>query len=113
MGACTFVTYSFGKDVKDAFNNAVKDALYEQGHDSYNGTISTTTLKEELIDVPRYGTKKYDKYTNEILDDETRLTKYECVGIEIKGKYAKKYREQNGLKRKRGKVYIFFGIAAC
>lgn len=36
-----------------------------------------------------------------------------ALGIELKGKEAKEYRERNGLKGKRGKVYYFFGMVPC
>jgi len=42
MGASDFRTVATGKDVADAYRNAVESATYEHGHDPYNGTISTT-----------------------------------------------------------------------
>jgi hypothetical protein len=42
MGACSFSEVQFGKSAQDAYDKAVKQALYEYGHDPYNGTISTT-----------------------------------------------------------------------
>ena len=41
MGACEFENYGFGKTAEMAFNSCVREAHYESGHDSYNGTIST------------------------------------------------------------------------
>lgn len=42
MGAIGFETTATGKSAKEAYKSAVDDALYEFGHDGYNGTISTT-----------------------------------------------------------------------
>jgi len=42
MGATNFFTYGKGKDIKTAYRQAVDNAYYKSGHDSYNGTISTT-----------------------------------------------------------------------
>jgi hypothetical protein len=41
MGATEFEDYGFGNDVEVAFNSCVREAHYEYGHDSYNGSIST------------------------------------------------------------------------
>lgn len=40
MGACEFFTSAAGSTVREAFNNAVEDALYESGHGGYTGTIA-------------------------------------------------------------------------
>jgi hypothetical protein len=40
MGACDFQTCARGKDAREAFNNAVKDAQYDHGHSGYSGTIA-------------------------------------------------------------------------
>jgi hypothetical protein len=42
MGGTDFEDYAFGKTVRDAYDAAVKSAIWEYGHDPYNGTISTT-----------------------------------------------------------------------
>lgn len=47
MGSHTFETTIYGYDhtpdgMENAYRHAVEDALYEDGHDGYNGTISTT-----------------------------------------------------------------------
>lgn len=113
MGACNFTVKSFGRTIQDAFKNAVDNALYEHGHDCYNGTISTTDFKCELKDVPRYGTKAYNKYIDDLLNDWTRLKKWETVGFKLTGKYAQAWRKNNGYSRKKGDVYVFFGWAGC
>ena len=40
MGACNFSTKSSGKDVSEAFANAVENARYYEGHGGYTGTIA-------------------------------------------------------------------------
>ena len=44
MGATTFGNLAVGrfKNASEAYDDLVSEALYESGHDSYNGTISTT-----------------------------------------------------------------------
>ena len=42
MGACLIELTSSGASMADAYRNAVEEAVYEHGNDSYNGTISTT-----------------------------------------------------------------------
>lgn len=42
MGATLIEVRSTGKDMREAYNNAVEDATYEHGNDPYNGTISTS-----------------------------------------------------------------------
>lgn len=110
MGACDFATIGAGKDLKDAYNNAVEDALYQHGHDPYNGTISTTSLMGLASNAPRYGTKAFNKYVHNALDT---MPKWQCYAVEVKGKALKEYRKQHGLERKRIKVFYFFGIAGC
>lgn len=40
MGATTFETIAFGRTAGEAFDAAVKDALYWHGHGGYTGTIA-------------------------------------------------------------------------
>lgn len=40
MGATDFMTESNGKDVGEAYRNAVQDARYWHGHGGYSGTIA-------------------------------------------------------------------------
>jgi len=51
MGASTFWDTATGKTLEEAYDKAVQSALFEYGHDSYNGTISTT---RGVIDITRY-----------------------------------------------------------
>jgi hypothetical protein len=40
MGATSFSAVGVGRDVREAFNNAVEEAHYENGHGGYTGTIA-------------------------------------------------------------------------
>ena len=42
MGAHNFAASAYAKTAEDAYNNLVEEAIYDHGHDAYNGTISTT-----------------------------------------------------------------------
>lgn len=52
MGAHEFEAEAFGKDAADAFRSAREYAIWEHGHDGYNGTISTVQGYIE-VEVPR------------------------------------------------------------
>ena len=40
MGAEVFMASAFGKDINEAFRNAVSNAQHESGHGGYSGTIA-------------------------------------------------------------------------
>tara|TARA_R110002153_G_scaffold38297_9_gene111337 strand:+ start:5381 stop:5722 length:342 start_codon:yes stop_codon:yes gene_type:complete len=112
MGACTFETTEIGryKNANEAYSEAVEEAFYEEGHDSYNGTISTTDGFRELDTHHRYGSKAWNIWVEKLLD---QLDKRDCVCYEIKGTALKKMKERRGYKGKRNvKAYYFFGWAA-
>lgn len=111
MGAYNFSLIEYGKDLTDAYNNAVDKALYQHGHDPYNGTISTCDKPRNVTwDAPRYGTKAFDKWLERQWDV---VPKWQCRAVEITGKRLKEYRKAKGLERKRIKVYFIFGWAGC
>ena len=115
MGAENFTMLKIGvfKTAKDAFNEAVDDALYEHGHDSYNGTISTTELTRVITDAPRPNTKAWNALIDKL---EREVPKWECIAIEIpKGKAFKKLKlSRYGNKIKKNlKAYVFIGCASC
>lgn len=53
MGACNFITFGRGKTADDTFAALVHEAMYEYGHDPYNGTISTTSMSRRPAKVIR------------------------------------------------------------
>ena len=116
MGASNFGTTKVAKTPREAYNKSVEGALYEYGHDGYNGTISTTDDYYFFDEHPRWGTIAFDKWEEKILDNSnSQVQKWGLAGcIEVKGKAAKEIKAVNGLKGKRGlKVWYFFGWAAC
>ena len=115
MGATNFSITKVAKTPKEAYKKAVEGAEYEHGHDGYNGTISTTSEYYFFNEHPRWGTKKFNNWEDEIMMSTTGpVQKWEACGcVEITGKAAKEIKEVNGLKGKRGlKVFYFFGWAA-
>jgi uridine phosphorylase len=113
MGACDFSTMQLGKfkTARIAYSNAVKEAEYDEGHDPYNGTISTCDGFYTRTDNPRYGTAAFDKWESKMLD---QIDKRDCYCIEITGAVLKRMKERRGLKGKKGiRAYYFFGMAAC
>ena len=49
MGGTTIIEVATGRCVVEEFNRLVEQAIFMKGHSPYNGTISTTTLKKEII----------------------------------------------------------------
>ena len=111
MGAQNFGTSIIGKyDAWEAYCAAVEDAQWEYGHCGYNGTISTTNDFNLRTDNPRYGTKAFWKWEDEILEN---CGKRRCFAVEIKGKTLKTMKERYGWVGKRGvRAFYFFGVAA-
>tara|TARA_R110000744_G_scaffold304368_1_gene412894 strand:- start:804 stop:1145 length:342 start_codon:yes stop_codon:yes gene_type:complete len=113
MGATNFGNLAVGryKNASDAYNKLVEDAEYEDGHDAYNGTISTTDGFRTSNDNPRYGTKSFNKWEDKMIDD---MSKYDCLCVEITGAVLKRLKESNGYKGKKNvKAFYFFGWASC
>jgi hypothetical protein len=78
MGATIFRTSSRGTSVKEAYENAIEEAIFENGNDPYNGTISTTHGFRDV-------TKEYKdsklSLSNFIENMYQRLSKRDCVAI--------------------------------
>ena len=58
MGAASFFLTAKAKSVEEAFNALVEEAQYERGHDRYNGSISTCSLRYRPV-------KVFSKYSPE------------------------------------------------
>lgn len=111
MGACNFGQTEVGKykNANEAYRAAREEALYDEGHDPYNGTISTCTSLREARNAPRYGTKAFQEFEDKRLDD---MSKRDCEFVEIKGAELQKLKGSR-YKGKRGiKAFYFFGWAA-
>lgn len=114
MGATTFGNLTVGryKKASDAYDSLVNEAEYECGHDSYNGTISTTQGFKMRDDNPRYGTKAFNKWEDNMLEFAEKWG--DCICIEITGAVLKRLKERNGYKGNKGiKAFYFLGWAAC
>jgi hypothetical protein len=119
MGATNFGdTIMIKGNMRDAYNELRDEALWECGHDAYNGTISTTSGYRDITsDAPRYGTKAFDKFEDKVIDNDLfGIGKWDnCVGVEISKNTAlyKKMKERRGLKGRKGyRAFYFFGWCA-
>ena len=99
MGACSFSTYATGKTVEQAYQNAVEQAQFEYGHDSYNGTISTTSGVVEL-NVTAGDAETIDNLINKFFDGNMSMPAIQ------------KWGKCGAIKHPDGKGYVFFGWAA-
>lgn len=78
MGAESFYTKSWGKNMSEAYSNAVSEAIHEYGNDVYNGTISTTnSFRDVTAEFKRSGLslKEFINVQHE------KLNKRDCVGV--------------------------------
>lgn len=111
MGAHSIATIGYGRNAKEAYNRAVEDALYEDGHDAYNGTISTTNgFRLDTIKGQKRITKKaIDKWVEQA---EDRTEKWgQCLALELPRSHDASKRARKAIRG--GKAYIFVGWAAC
>jgi len=67
MGAHDFHATAYGETAEEAYKDAVNDALYEEGHNPYNGTISTTG---GFVMIPIKSEESLADWINRIIDDE-------------------------------------------
>jgi hypothetical protein len=117
MGATNFsnVVVVQGSD-RDAFNKAREDAYeYNGDQEGYSGDIQTVHGYRMLPDAPRYGTKAFNKYEEDVLINEKfGIEKRGVAGcVEIKGSELKRLKKGYGISGKRGvKAFYFFGWGA-
>lgn len=99
MGATTFTITAQGNNVKEVFNELVEEALNMYGHDPYNGTISTTSLANE-VHLPKkvQNAKNKNKAINELLMDDEDFgfihkweTRYADLGVAHYESYVPKW----------------------
>jgi hypothetical protein len=113
MGAQVFEILTVGrfKSASEAYSYECEEAEYDDGHDPYNGTISTTNGCYKRREFPRYGTRKFDSWVGKEIDS---MDKRECRFVELEGAALKKAKERRGYKGKKGiKAFYFYGWAAC
>lgn len=99
MGAHSFHDSAYGANAGEAFREACDAALYEFGHNPYNGTISTV---HGFVDVPILEGEDVNDWAHRVLDDP-RVQKWEaCACCE----------DPNGKEENGRKLYHFAGWAA-
>lgn len=113
MGACTiYETYAGKLTPREAFMELQKEAEYQYGHDSYNGTISTCDTLTQCHGAPRFGTRAFQEFIDKRFQS---MDKGDCGYIELTGDSAavKRFKKIHGMEGKRGvRCYFFFGWAA-
>ena len=101
MGACNFIEFGWGKTKEEAFKALVHEALYQYGHDPYNGTISTTGLSRKPAKVIR---KRY-----------TEKAMREAVDVAEADDWGEKWESRviDCGATKGGHMWAFYGWASC
>jgi hypothetical protein len=75
MGATLVIDRNYGNSMKEAYSNAVEDAIYENGNDSYNGTISTTSGFIDKTEEFNASGKSIQEYADYLWDND-KLNKW-------------------------------------
>lgn len=117
MGAHTFQHTILGKGLQaqTAYNQLVAEALHQEGHDPYNGTISTTD--GYMMVYVTHG-KRHKKLINRILNGKglplhKDIRKWGPAGcIELKGAALSLVKKDTKHAGTRDRGYVFFGWAA-
>lgn len=101
MGACNFIEFGMGKTKEEAFDRLVDEALWQYGHDPYNGTISTTRLSRRPVRVIR------KRYTEKAKKDAVAVAEADDWGEKREAR-AIDCGATNG-----EHMWAFYGWAAC
>lgn len=138
MGAQNFTTTAFGKDAREAFAAAVRDAAHMNGHGGYTGTIAEKSDFVELPTPKRIDPRTFITVAENIAfahDEDERVAQSKklppshrsnathaarllddkwgpAACFKLPYKYAQAYREAHDLKGKQGDVFVFFGLAS-
>lgn len=80
MGAQEFFITHKAKTVEEAFNELVEQSEYERGHDRYNGSISTCSLRSRPV-------KVFDKYSPKNKSFAMEIARAEDFGEKWTAKY--------------------------
>ena len=67
MGAHNFYDETRAASAKEGFNQLCEDALFENGHNSYNGTISTN---DSFVMIPLNDNETVSEWEQRVIDDE-------------------------------------------
>ena len=82
MGAVDFQTSTIrAMSMGEAYREAVREAEYENGHDPYNGTISTTTGCKDVTIMFNKSGKSLREFVEANIDN---IGKWNCWGICLK-----------------------------
>jgi hypothetical protein len=81
MGAVLITDRARGTSMKEAYNNAVEQAVYEYGNDTYNGTISTTRGFEDHTTKFRRSGKTLSEYRDWLYENNMLQKWSNAVGI--------------------------------
>lgn len=101
MGATNFIEFKVAKTPEEAFRGLVEEAEYWNGHDPYNGTISTTELSRRAPKVIRERfTEKARQEAMRVADADGWGEKWESRAIDCGA-------------TKGGHMWAFYGWAAC
>jgi len=116
MGASNFSNLAIVKgDAREAYNALCEEMRDYNGHqDGYSGDIQTTSgYKNMTSAAPRYDTKAFYEWEDEMLEDNGIEKWGNCGYVELKGTALKKIKERRGLKGRKGyRAFYFFGWAA-
>ena len=94
-GSESFINVAYGDDAEECFNELVREAQYEYGHDPYNGIISTQS-GYSVLKMQFNSRNEAECYADMNLDS---VRKYYCEAVRF---------TEDG---KNG--FVFFGWAAC
>ena len=78
MGANAYIETAKGTNIEEVFESLRQDALMEHGYDSYNGTISTTSLGKRIN---LGNNQSYEDLSDEKLFSEKWKTNYADLGV--------------------------------
>lgn len=80
MGSRPFIMYQKAESAQEAFDALVSEAQFEHGHDRYNGSISTCSLRGRPV-------KEFDKYSPENRRIARELAEADSYGSKWEAKY--------------------------
>ena len=82
MGATNFVEEAMGFSAEECFGMLCGEAIYENGNDSYNGTISTCSLGSKRLSFSKYS-KANEKKAYDYINKEENGQKWSADYIDL------------------------------
>lgn len=112
MGAWQFKTFSAGETIREAFNSAVEEAQWEDGHGGYTGTIAEKPGAVEVALPPDVDAQTFAELV--VRHDAAPL--YDLIGRMQTERVIQLNEDKWGpaiaVKAGEGK-WLFFGLASC